>query len=283
MAKGFKHGTAGASGVGLNFDVKAYATEAELLSSTPKENTVGIVTDTPITGYVFSAAQPEAADGLVWIKIDAFSTVAFNALKNNCLMVYPMSAKQYKGGAWTKVTARSYQGDTWAEWIPEGALYYHGDECVNTSGGWQARGWKNEDSYGVVVPVIVNHDDCLEITVDSGQVVSGVVEIQTDQDFTNISGITIDFEVTLTEFFPRLLVIDRNAAYLNDAVRSINLAGDNASNGTFSRRTVTLDTSGLSGLYDVAIGFVDAWAGAKPTGVTMKVYSLIKSEEVVAT
>lgn len=260
----------GASG-GLNLAVVGNPQPAS-----PKENTIWVDTDARITGYIFSATEPETpAEGVVWIQIGTHSPAAFNALKKNGLMIYPMSAKQYIGGAWVYKTAKSYQGGQWVEWIPENALYYNGDECAHVSGGWQARGWKNASNYDEIVPVIVNRGDHMEITVPSGNVVSGAVEIKKDQDFTNISGITIDFEAEIYDYFPLLMVISRNAAYLDAAVRSVNIVGDRVNSGVFTRRTVTLDTTGLTGVYDVAIGFTDAWAGTLPESSRMKVYSVM--------
>lgn len=48
----------GAGGASLNFDVKAYASEAAL-PATAKENTIAIITDTAITSYDFSATKPQ--------------------------------------------------------------------------------------------------------------------------------------------------------------------------------------------------------------------------------
>ena len=243
--------------------------------SNPKTNTIWVNTSTEITGWIFSATQPAGQTGLLWIKTDAFSSAPFNALKKNGIMIYPLSARQYIGGAWKTVTAKSYQGGAWVSWIPAGALYYFGNDCAATSGGWQARGWKYQSKYDEIIPTIVNRDDHMEITVPSGQVVSGAVEIKTDQDFTNISGITIDFEGKINSFLPMLMVIDRNATYMENAVRSDNIAGAGVHTGTFTRRTVTLDTSGLTGMYDLAIGFVDSWGGTLTEGVHMKVYSVV--------
>ena len=258
-------------GAGLNFKVVSNPQPAQ-----PKENTIWVDTNAELTSWIFSAAQPKGQVGLLWIKTAAFSSAPFNALKKNSLIVYPLSARLYTGGAWKKVTAKSWQNGAWVEWIPENALYYHGDECTPVSGGWQARGWKNESIYDKVIPVIVNRDDHMEITVPSGNVVSGAVEIKKDQDFTNISGIAIDFEVELHDYLLFLMVIDRNAAYMNAAVRSVNIVGDRINNGTFTRRTATLDTAGLTGMYSVAIGFMDSWGGTLSEGVHMKVYSVIK-------
>lgn len=260
----------GGGGTSLNFKVVGNPQPPN-----PKANTIWVNTNTEITGWIFSATQPAGQTGLLWIKTDAFSSAPFNALKKNTLTVYPLSARQYNSGTWEKVTAKSYQGGAWVGWIPENALYYHGDECTPVSGGWQARGWKYQSQYDEIIPTIVNRDDHMEITVPSGQVVSGAVEIKKDQDFTNISAITIDFEVKINAFLPMLMVIDRNAAYMENAVRWVNIAGDGVHTGIFTRRTVTLPTSGLTGLYDVAICFADAWAGAASDGVYMKVYSVM--------
>ena len=60
MAKGFKHGSGGTS---LNFKVVGNPKP-----TSPKENTIWINTDVPITGYHFSATQPETmAEGMVHI------------------------------------------------------------------------------------------------------------------------------------------------------------------------------------------------------------------------
>lgn len=261
----------GSGDASLNFNIVGGTS----VPSSPVENTIWVDTYREITGWIFSATQPAGQIGQLWIKTADFSSTPFNALKKNTLTVYPLSARQYNSGTWERVTAKSWQNGTWVEWIPENALYYHGDECVPVSGGWKARGWKHASSHGEIIPIIVNRDDHMEITVPSGNVVSGAVEIGKDQDFTNVSGITIDFEVTLNDFLPFLMVINRNATYLADAVRSVNIVGDRVNDGTFTRRTVTLDTSGLTGLYDVVIGFVDSWAGTLTEGVRMKVYSVM--------
>ena len=120
--------------VQLNFNVVG-GTSAP---SSPSANTIWINTSTEITSYVFSATQPTAATGKVWIGIGASSTVAFNALKTNDIEIYPIFAKQYIGGAWVDKTAKSYQGGKWVEWIPAGALYWGGIDITNFTGGWES-------------------------------------------------------------------------------------------------------------------------------------------------
>ena len=103
----------------------------------PKANTIWVDTDVEITGWDFSAAEPvNPAQGMVWFSTGTESAVAFNALKENSVMVYPLSAKQYVAGAWVGKTAESYLDGEWVEWIDEDLLYRYGDENVSVTGGW---------------------------------------------------------------------------------------------------------------------------------------------------
>lgn len=52
-------------------------------------------------------------EGTVWIQTGATSPVEFNALKKNGITVYPLSAKQYVGGAWVAKGSSSYQNGAW--------------------------------------------------------------------------------------------------------------------------------------------------------------------------
>lgn len=87
-------------------------------------------------------------DNKVWIKSGEISAVSFNALKKNGIMVYPLCAKQYVDGAWVGKAAKSFQNGEWVEWLPEGALYWHGNECVDITGGWACKAWKMQPDAG---------------------------------------------------------------------------------------------------------------------------------------
>ena len=54
----------------LNFKIKAYETEDAMMSDVPKQNTIGVVTTTPITSWVLSATEPANPEaGMVWITV----------------------------------------------------------------------------------------------------------------------------------------------------------------------------------------------------------------------
>lgn len=128
MAKGFKHGTGG--GTSLNFKVVGNPQPEN-----PKENTIWIDTDTPVDGWMLGAAQPEnPTEGMVWISTGTSSSVPFNALKKNGITVYPLSAKQYVGGAWVDKTAQIYKSGVWVDFVTY--LFANGDECKQITGGW---------------------------------------------------------------------------------------------------------------------------------------------------
>jgi hypothetical protein len=127
MGKGFKHGASGAKKKEenpLNFELVAYPSEVELNVATPAENTIGVITQNPITGWYFSATQPEnMKEGEVWISVGASSGVEFNALKEKMIMVYPASVKQWVNSKLNDVTAKSYKNGAWVEWRSGGYIF----------------------------------------------------------------------------------------------------------------------------------------------------------------
>ena len=107
-------GFGGGGGNPLNFKVVGNPQPTN-----PKVNTIWLNTDTPINGYQFAAEQPEGMQpGEVWIITGTASQLAFNALKKNTVMVYPLSAKQMQAdGTLADVTAKSWQNGEWVDWI----------------------------------------------------------------------------------------------------------------------------------------------------------------------
>lgn len=125
----------GGGGTSLNFKVVGNPKPIS-----PRENTIWLDTDVPITGWIFSATEPSAPEyGMVWFPVGTSSTVAFNALKKNSIQVYPLSAKQYIDGVWVDKTAKSYQGGKWVDWVTY--LFNSGDFCEDITGGWTNSGY----------------------------------------------------------------------------------------------------------------------------------------------
>lgn len=121
----------------LNFDVKAYVTKEALLAATPAENTIGVITTTPITSWIFSETEPSNIEAdMVWFIIDHTSNIEFNALNKNGIQIKPRRTKQIIDGVWTDVPTWIYQNSEWKEWINRLYLFKDGDTCDHVTGGW---------------------------------------------------------------------------------------------------------------------------------------------------
>lgn len=123
----------------LNFEIKAYESEL-LIPETTRENTIAVVTETPITAYTIAASEPTApVEGMVWIMTDDALNVSFSATMQNPVLVNPSSVRQYVGGAWERKTAKLYQNGAW---IVLGVVYLYneGDRCAELTGDYRTLG-----------------------------------------------------------------------------------------------------------------------------------------------
>jgi hypothetical protein len=122
-------------GGGLNFKVISVADEGSL-PETAAENTIAVVTDTPITGYQLSYLNDAPLKtGQVWIGLATTSPLGINILKGkNAVWAYPSSeCKQYNGTAWVDRVYRLRKDGAWQssiKYLFNGGVIY---------GGWVAR------------------------------------------------------------------------------------------------------------------------------------------------
>lgn len=154
----------GSGGASLNFKVVGGLTQP----ADQRKISIWVITDQKITSWIFSAEAPaEPAEGNVWFTTGTSSQVAFDALKKNSIMVYPISAKQYVSGAWVNVTAKSYHDGKWVDWIVY--LYNSGDSCVDLTGGYTAvaMSWSSSTP-NKNAPTVTNNDDHMLISQISG-------------------------------------------------------------------------------------------------------------------
>ena len=247
MGKCFLHGNGGDAA--LNFKVVGYATKEELLADTPAENTIGIITSTEITDWVFSATQPTGATGRVWISIGTSSTVEFNALKKNGIQVYPISAKQYISGVWADMTAKSYQGGEWVSWY-NGELYDSGNTYDSITGGWHTAWWKMYDSENYVAPTLSLNNGNMTITKSaSASAETGSVKTVNKIDLAKYSTVTFTFSAVTGPDAHAIVVFvtdDMGKTYVQSpAYTKVSKSG---------AQTVAVNIESLSGSYYVGIG-----------------------------
>lgn len=150
MAEIFGSPIMGGGGSDLNYKVIAVASESALPSSAA-ENTIAVITTTPITSYVFSATAPTSpTEGMVWFATGTASTVGFNAIKRNGLWVYPTGCQQYVSGAWVTKTAKTYRDGAWADW--DIVLYSSGKQYVP----WTATPYEGSITWGASYVELLN-------------------------------------------------------------------------------------------------------------------------------
>lgn len=217
----------GGSG-GLNFEVVGGTTQP----TNPKENTIWMNTDTDITEWVFSSAQPTGSDGMVWLGIGKASATSFNALKKNTLMVYPLFAQQYVGGAWEDMGAQIFQNSSW-QTLWGGTLFADGNQYESITGGWYKYTGTGFDGSTAII------QDTITTTSPSGG--SGGVGTRKKIDLTNFN--TIRCEVTALNNNGAFLISGVNTGYLGEHIVAFS--------EFISVGTKTMDISNLSGEYYV--------------------------------
>lgn len=187
----------GGGGAGLNFKIVGNPQPSD-----PKENTIWVDTDEEITGWTFSANEPESpVGGNVWITVGASSSAQFNAVKKNSIMVYPVSAKQYIGGEWVTKTAKIYQNGGWVDWAMY--LYNKGAEYVDASGN----GWVFSGTY-------TKNVDNIRVGATGGSAYSGYAEsAYVDMSsFSTVELHIIEYQQNGTECYSNIKIIDEIGA-----------------------------------------------------------------------
>ena len=225
-----------AAGVNLNFDIKTYATEDELLVDKPSENTIGIISNIEINGYCFSADAPKGiTEGKVWIVTGTRGASELYLLDNETIAVYPLFAKQYVNGAWVDIEAKSYQNGEWVEWWT-GELFNNGEQHSDITGGWVSR-----EHFGMSVSFGSN----IEFTTkgDTGRDAS--VFTNNKLDVTNFSYIVFTVNVTDIDYYLHVGITEDNTSYAPSFVAKTTTE----SNGT---QQLKVNVSDVHGLYFVA-------------------------------
>ena len=160
---GWGSGNIGGGSGGLNFKVVAYATEEALLAAAPKENTIGVVTDTAVPKWGFYAAAPEApAEGEIFFAVATESAGSFNALKKNALTVYPTLCQQSVSGEWVRKAAYIYKDGAWVQFstLWNGELFEKGNVHADITGGWAYTNKSNSE----VIMANTDTDTIIECT-----------------------------------------------------------------------------------------------------------------------
>lgn len=227
----------------LNFKVRGGATAPD----NPKGNTIWVYTDDKITGWALSFETPaEPYEGMVWIVPGTSSKVAFNALKKNTLMVYPVACKQFVNDAWNNVTAKSYIDGEWVEWRDYLFIENVGQQVPWVFKAMNAKGKVSEKNGAIVFEYT---------TVDNNYMAAGT---ENPEDLSGFTKLCFDLEVRTNytsgggEFTIGVTSKQVNAEYNNTFIASEKPAADSV------RKTIKVDVSGITSGYVAAYGIVNA-------------------------
>lgn len=217
----------------------------------PSVNMIWANTPNEITSYVLSATEPETpVEGMLWLKIgDSGSIKIPSPVGKDWITVYPLSAEQYVSGVWNSVEVISYQDGVWVAYMPEGALYYQGNELTDITGGWGA------DDFGYTwagfsdnINDIIKNSDSMTIKSISGLKV-GLVGTKNKISFSGYSKLTMRYSANATHENAILYLCSARTATSNDdsVVAKIQYpSGDD--------KKISLDLTGVSsGSYYVLV------------------------------
>jgi len=196
------------------------------------------------SNITFCEKGQEVRPGTVWIRTDKNSALAFNALKENALEVYPVLASQYISGAFVQKDILLYQDGAWESGIL--VLYDNGDQCLTVSGGWTGYAVYNgsADPSGETSMTIVGSNN--------GYQWGGLMN-NTPVDFTSFTKLC--FDVTVNS----LTNVRCTCGYSTKGVTGsgneiiMNTVGSVTLPGSVGRTTKYLDISTVTGAQYVAI------------------------------
>ena len=214
----------------LNFEVIAYTTEEEMLAIVPSENTIGIVTNTPISLWAFSPEEPDPiVANMVWFATDITSNVEFNVLKDNIIKVYPIEVKQHIDGDWVSINAKCYMNGYWVDIVNHNILFDCGDNTPVT-GGWTKSGNAS---------ITTQSDGSWLIRQTSGSDTWTYAYINNPIDLTKAT--KLNFTGSIPSGYARLCIWAIGADKRNE-ISSLN---------NVSNTTASIDVTTLSGSYQI--------------------------------
>lgn len=167
MGTCFLYGNGGGTSSSLNFFIKRYQTSDNLLADTPKENTIGIVTDAVLGTVMFRSDEASGSENNVLITCDTTNAVSdtslmawntkVSGLSTNIALALT-SCAQYLSGTWIPKTACIFMSGAWVQFSEAflatiSVTYPSGSTCTASCGNLEYEAPDATGSWTFTVPV----------------------------------------------------------------------------------------------------------------------------------
>lgn len=239
----------GSSGAELNFSIVGSTAEP----ASPALNTIWVKTAASVPSWAMQASAPSSpTEGMVWFEIAMTGSAALNALKENALTIALASCRQYVSGGWTNKDAYLWDGEAWVQFGAEQIILF-------ATGGSYAADWEgggmgaDDFTWGSGIPSVSATIADTGIVLIQGYNSSPVRYIAAHTapiDVTNLSGIHFQANATgAATAVEAKLTATKTIGSAAAASVTFGTAGENA---------YTMDVSGLTGEYYLAINAVKA-------------------------
>lgn len=239
----------GGGGAALNFKVIPGLTQPGEAS----ENTIWVNTER-INNWYFSATQPEGMQEWdVWFQTDTSSAIEFNALKKNGIQVCPMFVKQYINNAWANIPAEIHQNGVWHK-VWDGVILKPNDTNFEHTGGWVADTRLGIWDKGNTVPTVTHNSAGVDIKF-KGDNARGCYRTAEKVAISGFNFLKVHFNdyggergvvaVAVTDKLDTGIEGNAAARWLEEL--------QTYDNPVIMNKTITINTSGISGEYYIAI------------------------------
>ena len=167
MGTCFLYGNGGGTSSSLNFFIKRYQTSDNLLADTPKENTIGIVTDAVLGTVMFRSNEASGSENNVLITCDTTNAVSdtslmawntkVSGLSTNIALALT-SCTQYLSGTWIPKTACIFMSGAWVQFSEAflatiSVTYPSGSTCTASCGNLEYEAPDATGSWTFTAPV----------------------------------------------------------------------------------------------------------------------------------
>ena len=256
-------GSTNTGGAGLNLRVVGNNTQPE----NPTENMIWFNTDTRIPHWYFQNDAPESPElGDVYVTVTTTATNVLQLLRNNGLKLYFGTPRQWDGAAWNIIGGKIYYNGSWHNlqtFVYDGTIGDAENNFNHSVGGYP---W-SASAGGVISASISTASDSFTCSASGAAAGNGLCRSKSTIDFSGVSSVKITYTASGNGNLYA-------SVFTSDSGGSVSGEKANAAMSTSSsKKTVTIDTSNVTGSY--YLGF-RMWSTASgySWGRTAKIYSI---------